>query len=75
VEATVDKKTGKVTIRLSRVLSLLQKFDTGVVRDFADVARRVLESEGDPLFKFYSERIWPHLRGLVPFLFFRQSMG
>jgi len=75
VEATVDKKTGKVTIRLSRILSLLEEFDTGTVRDFADVARRVLESEGDPLFEFYSTRIWPHLRGFVPFLFFRESMG
>ncbi len=75
MEATVDKKTGKVTIRLSRILSLLEEFDTGTVRDFADVARRVLESEGDPAFEFYSTRIWPHLRGLVPFLFFRESMG
>jgi len=64
-----------VSIRLSRVLELLEGFDTGAARDFADIARRILLSEGDPAFEFYSRRIWPRLRGLVPLLFFRESMG
>lgn len=75
MEATVDKKTGSVSIRLSRVLQLLESFDTGAARDFADVAGRILLSEGDPAFEFYSRTIWPRLRGLVPLLFFRESMG
>jgi len=86
LEAAVDKKTGAVTIRLSRVAELLSEWLAGLgeegpseqstlVRQFLSLSRAAIRSEGDPAFRFYSDRIWPKLRGWVPILFFRDSMG
>ena len=71
----VDRRTGAVTIRLSRVVELLESIETGTVRDFREIAARILVSEGDVKFEFYSRRIVPRLAGLIPILFFRERMG
>lgn len=74
-QATVDQ-TGTVTVRLSRVVELMEDVEqTDVVREFIGISGRVLLSEGDPKFEFYSRLITPQLRGIVPMLFFRESMG